>query len=73
MKQKIHTCGHCRTEFLHGNTACTGCLGTIVYGSTNHEMANAAKMGMLVGILLSFITLVISPNFLNQTFEFSIL
>lgn len=68
----MHECGHCRTEFVHGATACKGCLGTIVYGPSHQEKTKAVQLGTLLGIILSFLALTYLPYFINQTFGLSI-
>ncbi len=49
MSNKVQ-CGLCHYEFDHGVRVCQGCQGTVVYGATNAEANESAKVhGVLYG------------------------
>lgn len=61
------SCGLCHYEFIHGAKVCQGCQGTIVYGPTQAEVAESAKlwsvmMGMVVAFLVYMLPFILVTN-----------
>lgn len=68
MQFKKIACGLCHFEFTHGAHVCQGCTGNIIYGETQRERSEAAKIGAFIfgaGGLLFIYGL---PIFLNIQF-----
>lgn len=63
--QKVK-CGQCHYEFERGVHICQGRKGFVVYGATKHELAEARKMGGMIGGVIGFFLMLLLPILLNS-------
>lgn len=61
-------CPFCKSFVGLDHHVCLGCRAEVIQGSTTKERDNAMKLGMMAGATISFLLLVMMPQWLQSTF-----
>lgn len=65
-------CPFCGTVVELGRFVCLGCDAEVVPGLTAVERKSNFQMGVMLGAIFSFVIFVLSPKWLNSTFDWRI-